>query len=337
MNIPDDESRKPEAGEHRPEIRALVPYYEYPDNEITLVEVGAKLWRHWKLMLSVFVLCIAGALAFALAVPFSYAYSTIIGIGSRVVGTQVQPIESSGSAASKLKHGYLPKVVEQYAKSHHVDPNKFNFEVEAPPKADLVVISGKGTLAQADDYMAIEKSAAQLLIEADSRVTKSQQAQLQTQLSQAQAALDQLESPQNQELLKSQINSLEAYKKQAQGQQIAASHHVGNASSAMTLLLLGTQAQQSDQQLLTLQQQLNNLSSNIASQKSTVNSLKTQLDNLEVTRIVAGPMRSLKHVGLGWPTIIIIGAILGVFLALLASLSVNFVVAVRKRIMLEKA
>ncbi len=336
MNISEDESRKPEAGEHRPEIRALVPYYEYPDNEITLVEVGAKLWRHWKLMLAVFVLCMAGALAFALAIPFSYAYSTIIGIGSRVVGTQVQPIESSGSAASKLKNGYLPKVVEQYAKAHHIDPNKFNFDVEAPPEADLIVISGKGTPAQADDYMAIEKSAAQLLVEADSRVTKSQQAQLQTQLSQAQATLDQLQDPQNQKLLKSQIDSLEAYKKQAQGQQIAASRHVGNASSAMTLLLLGTQAQQSDQQLLTLQQQLNNLSSNIASQKTSVNSLKTQLDNLEVTRIVAGPMRSLKHVGLGWPTIIIIGAVLGVFLALLASLSVNFIFAVRKRVMQEK-
>ncbi|MGH2508112.1 MAG: hypothetical protein ACRDHZ_12010, partial [Ktedonobacteraceae bacterium] len=277
-----------------------------------------------------------GALAFAFTVPFSYAYSTIIGIGSRVVGTQVQSIESSGSAASKLKNGYLPKVVEQYAKAHHINPNKFNFHVEAPPGADLVVISGKGTLTQADDYMAIEQAAAQMLIAADDRVTKSQQAQLQTQLAQAQAALDQLQDPQNQKLLKSQIDSLEAYKKQAQGQQITASHHAGNASNAMTLLLLGTQAQQSDQQLSTLQQQLNNLSSNIASQKSSVDSLKTQLNNLEVTRIVAGPMRSLKHVGMGWPTIIVIGAIMGVFLGLIASLSVNFVLAVRKRIMHEK-
>lgn len=331
MNSPEDDNRRIGEGAPRPATRALVPY-DFRSDEIDLVDVGVSLWRRWKLMLTVFLVCSAGAIIFVFLVPPAYDYSTTIEIGTRVVGTSIQSVESSDSAASKLQKGYLPEMVRQYAKTHSVDPRKFNFDVAAPAKANLVVISGKGTLSQADTYMAIEKSAAQLLVASDARITKNQQAQLQTQLAEAQSKLVQLKDPANRKLLKSQIDNLEAYQKQARDQQITASRHSNGTNSAMTLLLLGTQAQQADQQLLTLQQQLNNLPSNITSQQAAVKGLETQLDNLQATSIAAGPMRSLKPVGLGRAVIVILGAVIGVILALLAAAAANYLVAVRQRL-----
>lgn len=335
MNPPEDDHRQTGEETPRPETRALVPY-DYRNDEIDLVEVGVSLWRRWKLMLVVFLACIAAGLLIAFLVPRSYEYTTTLEIGSRVVGTQIQPVESPGSAASKLKNGYLPEVLQQYARAHRLDARKFNFDVEAPAKADLVVISGKGTQAQAESYIAIEKAAAQLLVTSDARITRNQQVQLQAQLAQAQSKLDQLKDPANRQLLKSQIDSLQIYQKQARKQQLSASHRAGGASGAMTQLLLGNQVQQADQQLLTLKQRLNNLASNITSQKAAVTSLKTQLDNLQVTRIVAGPMQSLKHVGLGRSVIAILGAVVGVILALLAAAGANYLSAVRRRLQPEE-
>ena len=330
MSNPEDEKQPGGPSTRSSGARALVPYQS--SDEIDLVEVGASLWRRWKLMAGVFLVCLGLALALAFIIPHSYEYTTTIEIGSRVVGTQVQPVESPQSAASKLKNGYLPQVVQQYAQANRVDPKKLNFDAAAPEKADLVIITGKAPRALAGSYMAIEKSAAQLLAASDARITKSQQAQLQTQLAQAQSKLDQLQDPANRKLLKSQIDSLEAYQKRAQDQQIDASRHTNGASGAMTLLLLGTQAQQSDQQLLTLQQQLNNLPSDITSQKAAVQSLKAQLDNLQMTQVIAGPIRSLDPVGLSRKLIVILGAIVGAILALFAAGVSNYIVAVRRRL-----
>ena len=335
MNRPQDERRQSNSEENRSEIRALVPYYENPNDEMDLVEVGVSLWRRWKLMLAIFLVCVAGALLAVFLIPRSYSYSTTIEIGSQVVGTQIQPIESSGNAASKLQQGFLPEVVQQYAQSHGLDPRKFTFDAEAPGQADLVVITGQGPLAQAEAYMGIEKSAAQLLINADARITKNQKAQLMAQFAQAKATLDQLKDPENQQLLKSQIGNLQAYQKLAQDQQIASSHNSGNASVAMSLLLLGSQAQQANQQLLALQQQLNNLPSNIASQEAALRSLRAQLDNLQVTRIVAGPMRSIKPV-VSSLVIVILGVVVGMILALIAAVLANYCSAVRRRIAGER-
>lgn len=335
MNNSENAKRPTDTGEQYPGTRVRVPH-ELQSDEIDLVEIGVNLWWRWKLMLTVFLLCLAGAVALAFLVPLAYEYTMTIEIGSRIVGTQIQSVESPQSAASKLKNGYLPEVVQQFAKAHHLDPKKFTFEVAAPEKVDLVIISGKGPLTRAESYMAIERSAAQLLAVSDARITRSQQAQLQTQLAQAQSKLDQLKDPANQQLLRSRIDNLEAYRKRTQDQQIAASHHASGASSAMTLLLLGTQAQQSDQQLLTLQQQVNNLPSNITSQKAIVQSLKTQLDNLQTTQIIAGPMRSMDPVGLSRKLIVILGAVIGAILALLTVGALNYVAAVRRRLLTEE-
>ncbi len=53
-------------------------------------------------------------------------------------------------------------------------------------------------------------------------------------------------------------------------------------------------------------------------QKAQISNLKTRLDNIRETRMIGSPTRSLRHVGLGRSVIAILGAIVGVLLALLA-------------------
>jgi uncharacterized protein involved in exopolysaccharide biosynthesis len=313
--------------------RALIPY-PYPtfNDEVDLVDVGASLWRRWKLMLAVFLVCVIVAVLIAFLVPRAYDYNTTIEIGSQVVGTQIKPIESADSAASKLRKGYLPQVVANYAQAHRLDPKKFGFNVNAPSGANLVVVSGAGRINQGDHFMAIEKAAAGLLVASDARVIKSQQAQLTGKIAKAQAKLVQLQSPANKALLQAQAKNLKRYTSRARKQQIASSGHSGGASGAMAQLLLSTQVQKAIQQLTTTQQTLNNLPSEIASQKAAVKSLQTQFDNIQQTQIVAGPMRSIEPTGLSRKVIVIIGIVVGIVLALLAAGLANYGVAVRRRL-----
>ncbi len=314
-------------------VRALIPYpYAGGDGEIDLVDVGASLWRRWQLMLGVFLLCLLAGFLIAFFAPRSFEYTTTIEIGSRVVGAQVQPIESADSAASKLQKGYLPQVVTRYSQAHHLDPRQFSFHVEAPAQANLVIISGRGRREQADHFKAIEKAAARLLVASDARVIKNQQAQLSAQVAKAAASLAQLKNPENKKLLQTEAENLRHYAKQARQQQIASSGDNDRASGAMSQLLLNTQVQQAIERLTTVQQQLNNLPSKIASQAAAVKSLRTQLDNIQLTRIVAGPIRSIEPAGLSRTVTVIIGVVAGVILALLIAGCANYAAAVRRRL-----
>lgn len=310
----------------------MVPY-PYASDEIDLVEVGVSLWRRWKLMLVVFLVCLGLGLVVALVFPKKYEYSTTIQIGTQVVGDQLQPIEPPDSAAKKIDNGFLPQIVQQQAKKNGINPKKLSFGVSSPPKTNLVIISGKAPDTLSQTFISVEKDAAQALINSELPLTKVMRAKLESKLADAQANVQELEDPKYKQLLKKQIASLEGFKNQAQKQELASSQHAGSANDAMSSLLLGKQVQDSESQLANLQQTLEvNLPGKIASAKAKVSSIKAEIDNLQASQIVAGPLKSVEPSGLPRSIIAILGAIIGVILALLAAVGTNYVAAVKARL-----
>ena len=316
----------------RPTFQAMVPYTDASD-EIDLVDVGVSLWRRWKLMLAVFLVCIGLSLTLAFIIPKKYNYSTTIQIGTQVVGDKLQPIEPPDSAAKKIENGFLPELIQTHARLKGINPKELTFSVNSPLKTNLVVISGEAPDKLAEEFRSIETAAAQALINSELPLTKVMRAKLESDLADAQASVRELEDPKYKKLLQTQITSLEDFKKRSQQQQLASSHHVQGANDALTSLLLGTQVQQADTQLSDLQQTLQvKLPGQIASAKAKVSSIKAEIDNLQSSQIVAGPLRSASPTGLPRSIIAILGAVIGLILALLAATGANYISAVPSRI-----
>lgn len=284
-------------------------------------------------MLAVFLGCVGLALALALLIPKKYNYSTTIQIGTQVVGDKLQSIEPPDSAAKKIENGFLPQIVQQQAQEAGINPKGLSFNVSSPPKTNLVVISGNASVKLSHAFISVEKAAAQALINSELPLTKVMRAKLESELADAQSSVQELEDPKYKQLLQSQIASLETFKKQAQQQQLESNRHVHSANDALSSLLLGKQVQQAEKDLATLQQTLQvNLPGQIASAKAKVSSVKAEIDNLQASEIVAGPLKSVEATGLPRSIIAILGAVIGVILAILAAASVNYISAVRSRI-----
>ena len=310
----------------------MVPY-PYASDEIDLVEVGVSLWRHWKLMLVVFFVCLGLALVLAFLIPKKYQYSTTIQIGTQLVGDKLQLIEPPDSAAKKIENGFLPQIVQQQAQKSKISPNKLSFNVASPTKTNLVVITGKAPDKFSQAYISVEKAAAQALINSELPLTKVMRAKLESKLSDAQVAVQEVEDPRYKKLLKDQIASLEAFKNQPQHQQLEPNRPARSANDAMSSLLLGNQIQKAETQLANLQQTLEvKLPGEIASAKAKVSTIKAEIDNLQASKIVAGPLRFVKSASLSRSVIVILGAVIGMLLALLVAAAANYVSAVRSRI-----
>lgn len=336
---PDDPNRP--SAQDNPEqpssSQAMVPYaYPYPNDEIDLVEVGASLWRRWRLMSVIFLLCLGLALLFAFLVPKKYEYTTTLQVGTQIVGNRSEPVESPNAAASKVQKGYLPQIIQRYAAGHQLNPKKLKFDVNNPQKTNLVVISGKALPQLGSAYKAIEKAAAHELVASELPITQTMKAKLNSQLAGEKANLQELTDPKYTTLLQEQISSLQTFQKQARKQQLKSSRHSGNATDAMSVLLLSNQVQQAENRLADLQQQLQvKLPNQIEAAKAKVSSLQTQIDNLQASQIVAGPLQSVEPVGLSRAEIAIIGAAAGTLLALLAAALANYVAAVKRKIQLN--
>ena len=330
-----DDTRQPADSQNNPEtptMQAMVPY-AYTSDEIDLVDVGVSLWRRWKLMLVVFLVCIGLGLALAFLIPKKYSYSTTIQIGTQIVGDTVQPVEPPDSAAKKVENGFLPEIVQQRAQQSGINPKKLSFDVSSPEKTDLIVITGNAPDTLANTFISIEKTAAQQLINSELPLTRVMHAKLEGKLADAQASVQELEDPMYKSLLKEQIKSLKAFQEQAKRQQLESSRHARSANDAMSSLLLGNQVEKSEKRLSDLQQTLEvELPGQIASAKAKVASVKAEINNLQASQIVAGPLRSAEPTSLPRSIIAILGAVVGVILSLLAAVAANYISAVRARL-----
>lgn len=325
--------REGQTEEQRPH-QALIPYtYAYSNDEIDLVDVGANLWRRWKLMAVVFLACFAAGLLIAFLVPRSYAYSTMVQIGTQIVQNQLLPIEPPASAAKKVQNGFLPEIVQQYAMQHGFDPRRLKFQVDSPDNTDLVIISGKGPQTFEAAYHLLEKTAADKLVKSELPMAQVAKARLESELADQLANLRGLTDPKYKALLQKQIATLQTFLGNVQKQQMQLNQDATSPGGSMRALLMENQVQQAEQNLGNLQITLSvDLPNNIKSARTKVNSLQTELGNLQMPHVVSGPMTSLEPVGLPRFVVAILGAVVGLMLALMAGAFMNYLGAVRKRL-----
>ncbi|GEM_PF-1880663 len=446
-----------------PDPRALIPYSS-PNDEIDLVDLGVRLWRRWKLMLTIFLLCTGLGLALAFALPRTYRYTAVVGLGHYTTPKgDVIPIEAPESAVTVIEKAFLPEAIHRVAASQGIKRRSIRIKVENPPKTNLVVLTGKGTLKLAAAYKQVELEAVNALVARDAPSIRILRGNLEHSLAQAQNRLALLQNqtvvqanltPLRLRLLKSQLklqglkdkaayqqqvltrkqaiataeakvknlqaelqalgvrkSSLDAARKlyqaetkqlkghlvQVQKAVLTASERPQTPTQATAVLLLSTEEQRTINQvnlaernlLVNLPQQFKAVenkitatqrelvianravdqykqalasflashqrklkqasasvhatqvaitsfqskqATQIADQKAAIQVLNVRLANLNATKLAAQPGISINPVGLGRKVIAILGAVIGVFLALLAAALVNYVAAVRRRL-----
>ncbi|MGH8292524.1 MAG: hypothetical protein ACRESA_03535 [Gammaproteobacteria bacterium] len=179
------------------------------------------------------------------------------------------------------------------------------------------------------------------------------------------------------DLLTKQIVDLQAHIATAHKAAIASAQDAGSPTQAMSNLVLSTEVQQSvnllnqqEQQLnVTLPQQLAGVDKDITensraqalqnqvigqnqialqkllfshgqdiqSQNIGITNLQAQIDNIQDNRVLGDPIRSVKPVGLGRGTVVGLGIVIGIVLAIFAALLANYVGQVRERLRFDKA
>ncbi len=267
------------------------------EDEIDLVDLGVALVRRWKLIVGVFVLCtVLGVLAALLKKP-DYAYSAAIQLAAYTTanGTTVQLL-SPESAKSLLQSGLIDAGISHYAETHKgFDPRKIKLSADVPKDANVVIFSGKGSLALQNAYATIIEQTVADLAKNTSGPMESYRANMQNSLQQAQINLSNLNDPkviqtdnaekkrplldaqarlaslqQDQNVLQQKLEHLNEstklyavlakqlgeYLDAARKNALSSARGAASPTQAMTALLLGNQIQQTQSQLTDIQNRL---------------------------------------------------------------------------------
>lgn len=176
----------------------IIPAY-YRDDEISLVDLWIAIARRKKLVLGVAGAVLLIGLAAALVMPKKYDYSAVIEIGGKLqrrdgVST-FTAIESPDTVKSKLESAYLPDAIRKHLGEAGTADFIPRVKVQAPKGSNTLIISSTVPEERGDAIKAIMQDTAQALIKDHDRVTATDIAQLQNELSDAQRALDALSDP----------------------------------------------------------------------------------------------------------------------------------------------
>lgn len=176
----------------------IIPAY-YRDDEISLVDLWIAIARRKKLVLGVAGAVLLIGLAAALVMPKKYDYSAVIEIGGKLqrrdgVST-FTAIESPDTVKSKLESAYLHDAIRKHLGEARTADFIPRVKVQAPKGSNTLIISSTVPEERGDAIKAIMQDTAQALIKDHDRVTATDIAQLQNELSDAQRALDALSDP----------------------------------------------------------------------------------------------------------------------------------------------
>lgn len=176
----------------------IIPAY-YRDDGISLVDLWITIARRKKLVLGVVGAVLLIGLAAALVMPKKYDYSAAIEIGGKLqwrdgVST-LETIESPDTVKSKLESAYLPDAIRKHLGEAGTTDFIPRIKVQAPKGSNTLIISSTVSEARGDVIKTIMQGAAQALIKDHDRITATDIALLQNQLSDAQRALDALSDP----------------------------------------------------------------------------------------------------------------------------------------------
>lgn len=164
----------------------------HQQDEISLVDLWLILAKHKWVFAGVFLVVFALGVGYAFFKPITWQYSTLVEIGARLVGEEIEPIESPSSVVAKLEKGYVPQAQQEYYTAFPADNAFYAVKVNAPQNSALVTLQSTGQEDTQSAYIAIHQAAVDALLEDHARIVEVIRQGLKTRLIGQQNALQNL-------------------------------------------------------------------------------------------------------------------------------------------------
>lgn len=324
--------------------------HSYAEDEISLIDLWGVLHRRKSIVGGVFIFFLAGAVAAALIKSDKYLYSTSLEIGTVIEDGKRVIIDSPNTVLSKIKEGYIPTVLSEYAKTAE-DADKIEIDVRLPKNSEIVVIESKGKESMGDTLKQLEGQIVELVKQDHGRIIDVTKNEMLAQLEKLKRDHEELKDQEkmlinDQErikvasgLVQVQLTDVKSLVDDATANRKKARRSVGDETVAMTLLMIDNEIDQNRKRMaeleerfyVTLPSKKDSLVKALADNRREQANNQTEIDKLEIvlknireTRAIIEPTQSLKPVGVSKPAIVLLGAIAGLMLGVFAAFFAEF-------------
>lgn len=273
-----------------------------PAKELDLVDVGASLWRRWKLMAGVFAICFGLGIAYAFTRTPAYTYRAVMRVGTiyAIVPMSAhapsrQPLIRPASVSAELNYIYVPRILNEAAARGLTFTRSLKINVNLDAESNMIVLAAVASSARGPVV-------AGLL----SRIVASGSAEINVRL----AAYIRRER----KYLENEIARIKQRENSLEAQALSLSRNPGGDAAAASYVAA----------------QVATLTEYVAVLRRDRDVML--LSNIEEAGLVGKVTKSPAPVGLGRAIKVIAGGVAGVVLALLAAALANYLAAVRLRI-----
>lgn len=118
------------------------PQHSPSNDEISLVDLAKILIKRWKAMVSIFLIVVLGALAYALLTERSYEYISIYQVAEQTPGNA---LEAPGSVLAKVNNLYVGSVTRELRESLGLESLPFEVTVSNPTDTLLIRLGSEAS------------------------------------------------------------------------------------------------------------------------------------------------------------------------------------------------
>lgn len=329
----------------RAEAPVTARYTQHSAEELDLVDIGVMMWRRRRLMSLVFSICLILTLVVTLVDAPTYTYTTSVQLGSILSPTtgEVTALMSAQNVAKSMNDVYIPRATYKFLAERGATAGTIRLpRIEADGDRDgtHVVIGCVSTEEKASQCTTVEKFAADEFIEDNTQFVTAQNNALLGLRSRAavlHVQLDKLDA--SAAIYSKQVADLENQIERIKKNSVNAARETTNGTSALSNLILDTQAQQALENLTTARQQLEvtipqaraqitgDLDDNAREQQ-----LREQQLSQSVIQVQDMGLRSLRPTGFGHAAALALGMALSLLLAIIAVFLGDYVEQIRERV-----
>jgi hypothetical protein len=329
----------------------------YPDDEISLIDLWNILVRRKAVFAATFGFFFIATVGFVLLKSEKYLFSTTLEIGSTTEGGERILIDKPETILAKIQEGYIPAVLNGAADSND-GADKFKLTVRVPKGSDVVVIESKAKESDGEKIKTLEERIIAMVQKDHERILEVVRTNIAGELEMEQRRLDELKDAQKviqgdmertnilSGLLDQQLTDIKSLVDDAVKNRKRARKSVGDATHAMTLLIIDNEIDQNRARMAELQERRyvmvpdeqakleKALADNVRGQDNVqlmIDQVKIKLKNIRETRAVLSPTRSLEPVGLTKPLMLILGILLGGIMSLFAAFFADFLAKAREQ------
>lgn len=163
--------------------------YHSTDDEISLVDLAKILVWRWKALVTIFVLVVAGALAYALLMPRSSQYVSVYNV-AEIAPTKA--LESPSSLVIKARNLYLGTQTRQLLDEQKWQRLPFEVEVNHPSDSLLVTLSSEAVPVYAAQVETLHQQVLKSLQQGQQALVERRRETLEWQVRSTNEALDAL-------------------------------------------------------------------------------------------------------------------------------------------------